>query len=106
MLYTYIRIVTDIAGKKKAIQLYLDRIKNGVEEMHDQHMLDHILALLMQADASCKVLENRRANIKEFEKKDIFAPAQKNETQLRFKKTCENPGRKKRLTPFRLEFAI
>ena len=92
--------------KEKAIQLYLDRIKNVVEEMHDQHMLDHILAFLMQVDASCKVLENRRANIKEFEKQNIFAPAQRNKTQLWFKKTYENPGRKKRHKPFRLEFAI
>lgn len=68
-------------------------------------MLDHVLALLMQADASCKVLDDR-SNIKEFERQDIFASAQKNETQLRFKKTCENPGRKKKHTPFRLEFRI
>jgi len=95
---------TDIAGKKKAIQLYLDRIKNGVEKIYDHHMLDHVLALLMQADASCKVLDDRNNNIKEFERKDIFAPAQKNETQLRFKKTCGNPGRKKKHTPFRLSF--
>ena len=35
--------------------------------MDDQHMLDHVLALLMQADASCKVLDDR-SNIKEFER--------------------------------------
>jgi len=79
----------------------LDKIKNGIEKMHDQHMLDHVLALLMQADASCRVLQENDANIKEFEKKDTFAPAQKNEKQLHFKKTCGNPGRKKQNTPFR-----
>lgn len=63
-------------------------------------MLDRILSLLMQADTSCRVLDSE-TNIKDFEKKDTFAPAQKNETQLRFKKTCGNPGRKKKNMPFR-----
>ena len=63
--------------------------------MYDQHMLDHVLAILMQADSSCRVLEENDTNIKEFEKKETFAPAQKNEKQLVFKKTCGNPGRKK-----------
>ncbi|XP_065902962.1 uncharacterized protein [Dysidea avara] len=86
---------SDIAGRKKAIQLYLDKIKNGIDKMYDQHMLDHVLAILMQADSSCRVLEENDTNIKEFEKKETFAPAQKNEKQLVFKKTCGNPGRKK-----------
>lgn len=64
-------------------------------------MLDRILSLLMQADTSCSVLgsETNKSNIKDFEKKETFAPAQKNETQLRFKKTCGNPGRKKKNVP-------
>ena len=45
--------------------------------MYDQHMLDHVLTILMQADASCRVLEENDTNIKEFEKKETFAPAQK-----------------------------
>ena len=92
--------VTDIAGKKKAIQVYLDKIKNGIGSINDQHTLDRILSLLMQVDTSCRVINND-VNIKDFEKKDTFAPAQKNETQLRFKKTCANPGRKKKNIPFR-----
>ena len=47
----------------------------------------------MQADASSRVSESDM-DTKEFVKKNIFASAQKNETQLCFKKTCGNPGRK------------
>ena len=62
-----ISAATDIAGRKEAIELYLDKIKNGLEKMNDQHMLDQILSLLMQADTNCRVLESE-TNIKEFKK--------------------------------------
>ena len=85
----------DTAGRKKAILLYLDKIRSRIQEIDDQYILDRILSLMMQADTSSRVLESN-SDTKEFEKKDTFAPAQKNEIQLRFKKTCGNPGRKKR----------
>ena len=47
-----ISVTTDTAGRKKAIQVYLDKIKSGIEKMNDQHMLDQILSLLIQADIS------------------------------------------------------
>ena len=101
-LHKTISVATDIAGRKKAIQVYLDKIKNGIEKTNDQHILDRILSLLIQADTSYRVLESEsETDIKEFEKKDTFAPAQKNEIQLRFKKTCGNPGRKKKHMPLR-----
>ena len=43
-------VAIDIAGKKKAIRLYLDKIKSGIEEIDDQYILDRILSLLMQAE--------------------------------------------------------
>ena len=81
------------------MQLYLDKIKNGIEKINDQHMLDQILSLLMQADTTCRVLDSE-TNIKDFGKGYLCAST-KNETQLRFKKTCGNPGRKKTNMPFR-----
>ena len=39
-LHKTISVATDIAGRKKAIQVYLDKIKNGIEKTNDQHILD------------------------------------------------------------------
>ena len=47
----------------------------------------------MQATSSATVL-SYDDNTMEFEIKDHFAPTQKNEIQLQFKKTCADPGRK------------
>ena len=53
----------------------------------------------MKADAS---ITASGSNIQQkFEKKDHFAPRQKNETQLSFTKTTNNPGRKQKYTPLR-----
>ena len=78
----------------------MEKIKDTIDEVDDLHTLDRILALLMQADTSTRALETD-IRIKEFDRKDHFPPAQKNEVQLRFKKTCGNPGRKKKYTPLR-----
>ena len=60
--------------------------------------LDRVLALLAQASVSIKAavapVEDQPQRL---EKKDHFSPTQKNETQLKFKKTTANPGRKLRI---------
>ena len=87
-------------GKKKAILHYLENIKSKIEDIDQPDALDRILALLIQADASTRILETEKTP-REFETNDYFAPAQKNEVQLRFKKTCGNPGRKQKYIPLR-----
>ena len=57
------------------------------------------MELLIKADASITVSDG---NIQQkFEKKDHFAPRQKDETQLCFTKTADNPGRKQKYMPLR-----
>ena len=86
-------------GRKKAINRYLEKIKLGIEDTNEPNTLDRILALLMKVDASITVSDS---TIQEkFDKKDHFAPRQKNETQLRFTKTIDNPGRKQKYIPLR-----
>lgn len=82
----------DTAGKKREILHYIDEITSAVNNIEDANVLDRMLSLLMQAASSSKVSTEETSQA--FTIKDKFAPAQKNETQLRFKKTCANPGRK------------
>ena len=63
-------------GKKKAILHYLENIKSKIEDIDQPDALDRILALLIQADASTRILETEKTP-REFETKDYFAPAQK-----------------------------
>ena len=68
-----------------------------MENTNDVNLLDRIRTLLMQAASSsnaCTTDDNTHS----FKIKDQFAPTQKNETQLRFKKTSVNPGRKSKPT--------
>ena len=66
----------DTAGRKKAILLYLDKIRSRIQEIDDQYILDRILSLMMQADTSSRVLESN-SDTKDFEKQDTFVPTQK-----------------------------
>ncbi|XP_065902011.1 uncharacterized protein [Dysidea avara] len=84
---------SDTAGKKREILHYVDEITFAVNNIEDTNVLDRMLSLLMQAASSSKVC-TREETSQTFTIKDKFAPAQKNETQLRFKKTCADPGRK------------
>ena len=55
----------------------------------------------MQATAALEVVinneEEKEKNNSQFVKQETFAPAQKNERQLRFKQTSGSAGRKKKL---------
>ena len=53
--------------------------------------------MLTQASAALKTISqhsDEESNVAAFEVKEKFAPAQKNEVQLRFWKTSKDPGRK------------
>ena len=92
--------IIDVLGRKKAINKYLENIKFSVDSIDDPNTLDRMLALLMKANASGTTISDRNPPYK-FEKKDHFAPRQKNEIQFRFTKTSENPGRKQKNIPLR-----
>ena len=68
-----------------------------MENTNDVNLLDRIRSLLMQAASSSKAC-TIDDNTDSFKIKDQFAPTQKNEIQLQFKKTSANPGRKPKLT--------
>ena len=74
----------------------MNNIKGRIEDLNDANTLDRVLALLTKASAAIKAVaihDNDPSN--QFQKKDHFFPKQKKETQLVFKKTVINPGRKK-----------
>ena len=77
----------------------IDIYKSSVDSIDDPNTFDRILALLMKADTST-LISNSNPHYK-FNKRDHFAPRQKNETQLCFTKTSENPGRKQKNIPLR-----
>ena len=81
-------------GKKKAIQCYLENIKSMIEDIDQPDTLDRVPALLIQADASTRVLETEKTP-KEFETKDYFAPAQKMKFSLGSKRHVEIPKESK-----------
>ena len=79
--------MTAVSGRKKAIKEYLEKITLSVESTNDPETLDRILALLIKADASVTTYDRIDSSPhQKFEKKDKFAPRQKNETQLCFSK--------------------
>lgn len=92
-------LYTEVLGRKKAINEYLHKIKLAIDSINESNTLDRILALLIKADASITVSGSDVQQ--KFEKKDYFASRQKNETQLRFTKTTDNPGRKQKFTSLR-----
>ena len=93
---------SDITGKKAAIGIYLNNIKGRIDDLNDANTLDRVLALLTKASAAIKAVAIHDSDLpNQFQKKDHFFPTQKNETQLVFKKTVTNPGRKKQHAPMR-----
>ena len=90
----------DIKGKRKAIERIMEDIQHGIEDVNDSTCLDRIHALLSRASVSLRTT-SPTSHVKLYEKKDHFFPTQKNETQLRFKKTKGNPGRTIKHLPLR-----
>ena len=76
----------------------LEAIKTMSDNSNDSDLLDRILCLLTQASAALKTdeqsLPENEKELSSFEVKETFAPAQKNEVQLRLWKTAKDPGRK------------
>ena len=89
-------IPLDLNAQKKQIEHYLGEIQNAVQPIEECDVLNRVVSLLMQASAALKTVtttvETKPLN---FMIKEKFAPAQKNEVQVPFKKTSKEPGRKK-----------
>ena len=90
----FITLYNRCIRKKNAINKYLEKIKCSVASIDDPNTLDRILALMMKANASTAISDSNPPS--KFEKIDHFAPRQKNEIQVQFTKTSENPGRKQK----------
>ena len=78
---------------------YIDEITSALNGIDDINVLDRMLSLLTQAASSNRIPTHDTTQ--RFTVKDHFVPAQKNEIQLQFKRTCTNPGRKAKLVIMR-----
>lgn len=79
--------------QKKSVQEYLHKVQKGVESVQDPEILKRVLSLVMQAASTLKSVNK---DVQPFTVKERFSPAQKNEKQLIFKKTCGKAGRKRK----------
>ena len=72
-------------------------IVKDLDSVDDHSILDHVLVTFMQLSRSIKsnIAKQDMVTNVDFEIKDNFAPAQKNERQLVFKKTTGSTGRRK-----------
>ena len=87
----------ELCAQKKSIVQYLEEIWEAIQPVEESGVLEHVQSLLMQANTALKVASTTEAAYsKPFTKVEAFAPAQKNETQLRFKQTTGNVGRKRK----------
>ena len=81
----------------EAVRKHLSDITNILGQVHDSGALDHTISLLSQASSVLKApVETKQPSVPvSFKTTTHFAPAQKNEIQLRFRRTARKPGRKK-----------
>ena len=81
-------------AKKDTIKEYLLKMNTVLESVDDHGILDHILASIMPIMTTLRSsVQQKQLAVKNFEITTRFAPAQKNETQLRFEK-LKKPGKK------------
>ena len=89
----------ELIAKKKNIEHYLEDIKSAIQPVQESDILDRVLSLVMQSSMALKNVapeNNGTDNMPpSFTIKEKFAPAQKNEVQVPFKRTSKVPGRKK-----------
>ena len=89
-----IHIHAGMKAKKDTIKEYLLEINTVLESVDDHGILDHTLASIMPIMTTLRSsVQQKQLAVKNFEITTRFAPAQKNETQLRFEK-LKTPGKK------------
>lgn len=88
-----------VDGKRKEIDQKMKDILTSVSVVEDYYILDHTIGTLTQLSRSLHThlekAEDSNVN-SDFPIKDHFAPSQKNEKQLIFKRTTAPAGRKKK----------
>ena len=96
---------TDLSAQKNSVKEYLHQVQQGLESVQDPETLKRVLSLVMQAASSLKSVSNSD-DVLPFTVKERFSPAQKNEKQLQFKKTCGKAGRKKKSKKIRYMYIL
>ena len=95
---------TLIDAKRSAMQVEAERVQSLSKAITDTHILDHTLATLSKLASTLKANIPTQCNADAnqptlFSLIDNFAPAQKNEVQLHFKRTTNSAGRKQKMVP-------
>ena len=104
MHYAYLQTATLIDAKRSAVQVAAERVQSLSKAITDTHILEHALATLSTLASSLKANIPMQCNENSnqptsFSTVDNFAPAQKNEVQLCFKRTTNSAGRKQKMVP-------
>ena len=81
--------------KVDTVRRYLNEISSFLETSPDSNTLDRVSSLLHTATATIKSATTPTPDLPKLTVKDHFEPAQKNQTQLRFKKVSAPTKRKK-----------
>ena len=94
-----------VQHKRNAIVAETEKIIAHTQAVDDIHMLEHAVATLSKLSAtllSHVSSESTAANQpNSFVEVETFAPAQRNEPQLQFKKTTGSAGRKQKIFPLK-----
>ena len=81
------------------------RVTSLLEAVSDVHILEHALTIMKQLTVTLKTNTHQESSSNEqiqpppFNVLTHFAPAEKNEKQLKFKKTTKSAGRKQKMVP-------
>lgn len=102
-------IVTDavLERKRTAVHLQIDRVASLIQAVDDAHVLDHSLTTLtklattLEANSEVHSLSNDNSQPANFVPIVHFSPAEKSETQMRFRKTTNSAGRKQKMVPLK-----
>ena len=82
MVTLHALFLSDLSAQNKSIEDYLHQIQQGIESVQEPEVLKQVLSLVTQATSALKSAGNPD-NIHPFTVKERFAPAQKNECNIR-----------------------
>ena len=99
-------IDTSVQHNRIIIASEVNKVLEYSQAIDDSHILDNIAANLKQFSSALKQhlpssTNTGGYNLPNFVEVDKFAPAQKNERQLQFKRTTNKPGRQKTVIPLK-----
>ena len=98
-------IATGVQHKRSILAVEIQKVLEYSQAITDAHILDSAVATVTQLSSSLKqhLPSSSTGNDipQSFIEVDKFAPAQKNERQLQFKRTTNTPGRTKKMIALR-----